>query len=155
VQRGLGDICRLADGAEILEQSRLIVAARSRSEGIRIFSDEACQAFGQFWWPWANGAVVARHNVLMKNFDVDFCVYLERSIDRQIIGSESVIQFSFDLVEQAITCALSDDFDLCLKIGKDVMSISPCTVRNMHDVWMGERDYRDALKSAPVCTKAI
>ncbi len=157
VQRGLGDIspALLTGRLKSLEQQGMIVRRKiTGQKGYEYFPTEACQALlpvlvamGEWGLCWA------RHNVLDEDFDVDFLMlYLERSIDpSKLIGSESVIQFKFtDLVEQSDYWLLvrDDNVDLCLKNpGKDVDVYFTCTVRTMHDVWMGERTYRDAIKS--------
>ena len=79
-------------------------------------------------------------------------LYLERSVDpSKLAGKESVIQFKFtDLTEQSDYWLLvkNENIDLCLKDpGKDVDVYFTCTIRTMHDVWMGDRTYREAIKS--------
>jgi len=157
MQRGLGDISPtlLTGRLKSLEQQGMIVRRKiTGPKGYEYFPTEACQALlpvlvamGEWGLCWA------RHNVLDEDFDVDFLMlYLERNIDpSKLIGSESVIQFKFtDLVEQSDYWLLVRDgnVDLCLKNpGKDVDDYFTSTVGTMHDVWMGERTYRDAIKS--------
>jgi DNA-binding HxlR family transcriptional regulator len=157
MQRGLGDIspALLTSRLKSLEEQGMIVRRKiTGRKGYEYFPTEACQALlpvlvamGEWGLCWA------RHNVLDKDFDVDFLMlYLERSIDpSKLIGNESVIQFKFtDLVEQSDYWLLirDENVDLCLKNpGKDVDVYFTCTVRTMHDVWMGDRTYRDAIKS--------
>ena len=157
MQRGLGDIspALLTSRLKSLEEQGMIVRRKiTGQKGYEYFPTEACQALlpvlvamGEWGLCWA------RHNVLDEDFDVDFLMlYLERSIDpSKLIGNESVIQFKFtDLVEQSDYWLLVRDekVDLCLKNpGKDVDVYFTCTVRTMHDVWMGDRTYRDAIKS--------
>jgi hypothetical protein len=138
-----------------LEQQGMIVRRKMTGQkGYEYFPAKACHALlpvlmamGEWGLCWA------RHNVCDEDFDVDFLIlYLERSIDpSKLIGSESVIRFKFtDLVEQSDCWLLvrDDNVDLCLKNpGKDVDVYFTCTVRTMHDVWMGERTYRDAIRS--------
>lgn len=157
MQRGLGDIspALLTNRLKSLEEQGMIVRRKiTGQKGYEYFPTEACQALlpvlvamGEWGLCWA------RHNVLDEDFDVDFLMlYLERSIDpSKLIGNESVIQFKFtDLVEQSDYWLLVRDekVDLCLKNpGKDVDVYFTCTVRTMHDVWMGDRTYRDAIKA--------
>tara|TARA_R110000782_G_scaffold221421_3_gene308627 strand:+ start:336 stop:1037 length:702 start_codon:yes stop_codon:yes gene_type:complete len=157
MQRGLGDIspALLTNRLKSLEEQGMIVRRKiAGQKGYEYFPTEACQALlpvlvamGEWGLCWA------RHNVLDEDFDVDFLmIYLERSIDSsKLIGNESVIQFKFtDLVEQSDYWLLvrDENVDLCLKNpGKDVDVYFTCTVRTMHDVWMGDRTYRDAIKS--------
>jgi len=157
MQRGLGDIspALLTSRLKSLEEQGMIVRRKiAGQKGYEYFPTEACQALlpvlvamGEWGLCWA------RHNVLDEDFDVDFLMlYLERSIDpSKLIGNESVIQFKFtDLVEQSDYWLLvrDENVDLCLKNpGKDVDVYFTCTVRTMHDVWMGDRTYRDAIKS--------
>ncbi|MGB3146851.1 MAG: alkyl sulfatase C-terminal domain-containing protein, partial [Paracoccaceae bacterium] len=99
------------------------------------------------------GMVWARHMILDKDFDAEFLMfYLERSVDpTKLIGSETVIKFRFaDLTEQRDWWLLVDSSkaQVCLKDpGKDINVYFNCTVRTMHDVWMGDRTYRDAISS--------
>src|SRR4029450_14041706 len=78
--------------------------------------------------------------------------YLERSIDpSQLPGDHSVIQFKFkDLTDQANWWLLVDGakVDVCIcPPGRDVDVYFTTTTRTMHDVWMGDRSYRDAIQS--------
>ncbi|WP_430403778.1 winged helix-turn-helix transcriptional regulator [Hyphomonas sp.] len=172
IQRGLGDIspALLTGRLKSLEEQGIIVRHKiTGQKGYEYFPTEACKALlpvlvamGEWGLCWA------RHNVLDEDFDVDFLMlYLERSIDpSKLIGNESVIQFKFtDLVEQSDYWLLvrDDNVDLCLKNpGRDVDVYFTCTIRTMHDVWMGDRTYRDAIKSgdlyvqgAPALTRNI
>ena len=157
LQRGLGDIspALLTSRLKSLEEQGMIVRRKiAGQKGYEYYPTEACRALvpvllamGEWGLCWA------RHNVLDEDFDVDFLMlYLERSVDpSKLIGNESVIRFKFtDLVEQSDYWLLirDDNVDLCLKDpGKDVDVYFTCTVRTMHDVWMGDRTYRDAIKS--------
>lgn len=157
LQRGLGDIspALLTSRLKSLEEQGMVVRKKiAGQKGYEYYPTEACKALlpvllslGEWGLCWA------RHTVIDADFDVDFLMfYLERSIDpTKLIGDESVIRFKFtDLVEQCDWWLLvkHDTVDLCLKDpGKDVDVYFTCTVRTMHDVWMGERTYRDAIKS--------
>ena len=65
-----------------------------------------------------------------------------------LVGDESVIQFKFsDLSRQQDWWILvrNDKAELCLKDpGKDVDVYFCSTLRTMHDVWMGDRTWREA-----------
>lgn len=157
LQRGLGDIspALLTSRLKSLEGQGMVARKKiAGQKGYEYYSTEACEALlpvllslGEWGLCWA------RHTVLDADFDVEFLMfYLERSIDpSKLIGDESVIRFQFtDLVEQKDWWLLvrNDTVDLCLKDpGKDVDVYFTCTVRTMHDVWMGDRTYRDAIKS--------
>jgi len=157
LQRGLGDIspALLTSRLKSLEMQGMVARKKiAGQKGYEYYPTEACEALlpvlvslGEWGLCWA------RHTVLDADFDVEFLMYyLERSIDpSKMIGDESVIRFQFtDLVEQKDWWLLirNDTVDLCLKNpGKDVDVYFTCTVRTMHDVWMGERTYRDAIKS--------
>lgn len=157
LQRGLGDISPslLTSRLKSLEEQGMV--ARRRIPGqlsYEYFPTKACEALlptlvslGEW------GLVWARHTVVDADFDIEFLMfYLERSIDpSKLIGNQSVIQFKFkDLVEQQNWWLLVKDqrVDLCMTDpGKDVDVFFFCTVRTMHDVWMGDRSYSEAIKS--------
>ena len=155
LQRGLGDIspALLTSRLKYLESQGMVARRRqSGQRGFEYLPTPACQALlpvlkslGEWGLCWA------RHTILDDDFDVDLLMlYLERSIDpAQLIGDESVIRFQFtDLKEQKDWWLLvkGDKVDLCLRDpGKDVNVYFTCTLRTMHDVWMGERTYREAI----------
>lgn len=157
LQRGLGDIspALLTARLKSLEEQGIVV--RRRVQGQRSFEyypTEACMALlpvlislGEWGLLWA------RHNVVDADLDVELLMfYLERSIDPgKLIGNQSILQFKFkDLSEQQDWWLLIKDskVDLCLvDPGKDIDVYFFCTVRTMHDVWMGDRTYRDAINS--------
>lgn len=78
--------------------------------------------------------------------------YLERSIVPDAIpGGSAVIRFEFtDLAQQKnwwIVVA-AGKADLCIKDpGKDVDVFLKTEVRTMADMWMGDRSYKDAIKT--------
>ena len=157
LQRGLGDIspALLTSRLKSLEEQGMLVRKKiTGQKGYEYYPTEACEALlpvlislGEWGLCWA------RHTILDADFDVEFLMfYLERSIDpSKLIGDESVIRFKFtDLQEQCDWWLLikHDTVDLCLKDpGKDVDVYLTCTVRTLHDVWMGDRTYRDAIRS--------
>jgi DNA-binding HxlR family transcriptional regulator len=157
LQRGLGDIspALLTSRLKSLEEQGMV--ARRRVAGQRsheYFPTAACEALlpvivslGEWGLCWA------RHMLIDDDFDVDFLMfYLERSIDpAQLAGDQTVIRFKFtDLVDQRDWWLLvdRDKVDLCITPpGRDVNVYLTTTVRTMHDVWMGDRTYRDAVKA--------
>lgn len=155
LQRGLGDIspALLTTRLKSLESQGMIIRRRiSGQKGYEYFPTEACQALLPLLMSLGEwGLVWARHMILDQDFDAEFLMYyLERSIDpAKLIGSETVIKFNFtDLVEQPEWWLLvqSDKAQVCLKDpGRDVDVYFNCTIRTMHDVWMGDRTYRDAM----------
>lgn len=156
LQRGLGDIspALLTSRLKSLEAQGLV--ARKKLSGQRsheYWPTKACAellpvlvSLGQW------GLQYARHNVVDADLNVELLMlYLERSVDpAQLIGDQNIIQFKFrDLKQQQDWWLLVQDskVDLCLTDpGKDVNVYFHCTVRTMHDVWMGDRTYRDAIR---------
>ncbi len=157
LQRGLGDIspALLTSRLKSLEEQGLVARRRiSGQRGHEYFPTPAAQAFlpvilsiGEWGLSWA------RHLVVEDDFDVDFLMYyLERSIDpAQLPGDQTVIRFQFtDLTEQRNWWLLveGDDVQICINPpARDVDVYFTTTVRTMHDVWMGDRTYREAEKS--------
>ena len=156
-QRGLGDISPALLTARLKSLEENGIAAKRRipgQRGFEYFPTEACQgllptllAMGEWGLLWA------RHNVLDADIDVELLMlYLERSVDpEKLIGNESTIKFKFrDLVEQQDWWLLVKEsrVDLCITDpGKDVNVYFNCTLRTMHDVWMGDRSYKEAMSS--------
>lgn len=157
LQRGLGDIspALLTSRLKSLEEQGLVARRRiSGQRGHEYFPTAACEAFlpvilsiGEWGLSWA------RHMLVDEDFDVDFLMfYLERSVDpAQLPGDQTVLHFQFtDLTEQRhwwlLVCG--DEVQICLKPpARDVDVYFTTTVRTMHDVWMGDRTYRDAILS--------
>jgi len=156
LQRGLGDIspALLTARLKSLEQQGLV--ARRRSSGQRsyeYFPTRACMELAPVLAALGNwGLLYARHNVVDADIDVELLMlYLERSIDpAQLAGDASVIQFRFkDLEKQRDWWLLVQDqkVDLCITDpGRDVDVYFFCTLRTMHDVWMGDRTFREAMR---------
>jgi len=69
-----------------------------------------------------------------------------------------VIQFKFkDLTKQQDWWLLVRDetVDLCLTYpGRDFDVFFRCTLRTMHDLWMGDRSYAEAMKSGDLIVEA-
>ena len=155
LQRGLGDIspALLTARLKSLEAQGMVV--RRRASGQRIheyYPTEACAALlptlvalGEWGLLWA------RHNVTPADLDIELLMlYLERSIDpTKLIGNQSVIQFHFkDLIPQPDWWLVVKDqkTDLCIiDPGKDVDVYLFCTIRTMHDIWMGDRSFSEAM----------
>jgi len=155
--RGLGEIspALLTSRLKTFEADGLVVRrplADRRSH--EYWPTQACQALMPALMALGEwGLVWARHNVLDADIDVEFLMfYLERSVDpARLVGSQSVIQFKFkDLTEQQDWWLLvkGEKVDLCLTDpGRDVDVYFCCTIRTMHDVWMGDRSYAEAMAS--------
>ena len=157
LQRGLGDIspALLTARLKSLEEQGLV--ARRRITGQRGFEyvpTTACEALlpivvslGEWGLNWA------RHLLVDADFDVEFLMfYLERSVDpAQLPGEQTVIRFQFnDLTEQRNWWLLVCDNQVQICITpppRDVDVYFTTTVRTMHDVWMGDRTYRDAVQT--------
>ena len=155
LQRGLGDIspALLTGRLKSLEEQGLIARRRIQGQrGFEYFPTAACMELAPVLVALGNwGLLYARHNVVDADLDVELLMlYLERSIDpTQLVGDKSVIQFKFrDMVKQQNWWLIVQDqkVDLCITDpGRDVDVYFFCTVRTMHDVWMGDRTYRDAM----------
>lgn len=157
LQRGLGDIspALLASRLKAFERDGLV--ARRRASGQRnyeYYPTAACEALMPVMLAVGEwGLCYARHLLTEKDFDVEFLMfYLERSIDPdQLPGNETVIQFKFrDLVEMRDWWLLVNDglVDVCtIPPGRDVNVYFNTTVRTMHDIWMGDRTYREAVSA--------
>lgn len=157
LQRGLGDIspALLTSRLKSLEEQGMIVRRKLQGQkGFEYYPTEACEALlpvliklGEWGLCWA------RHTVLGPDIDVEFLMfYLERSIDpAKLIGDQSVIRFHFTDVEEQKNWWLlinGEKVDLCLKDpGKDVDVYFTCSIVTMHDVWMGDSTYKEAIKS--------
>jgi len=157
LQRGLGDIspALLTARLKSFEAEGLVVRRRINGQrGFEYYPTPACEelkpvivALGEWGLCWA------RHNLTAEDLDVDFLMlYLERSVDpSQLPGAETVIQFKFvDLTEQRDWWVLVRDgkVDICITPpGRDVHVFFTTTVKTMHDVWMGDRSYREAVLS--------
>jgi DNA-binding HxlR family transcriptional regulator len=157
LQRGLGDIspALLTSRLKALEEQGLVSKRGITGQrGHEYFPTAACEALlpvlvsiGEW------GLSFARHLLSGDDFDIDFLMfYLERSVDpAQLPGDQSVIRFQFtDLTEQRnwwlLVCG--DCVDICVTPpARDVDVYFTTTVRTMHDVWMGDRTYRDAVNA--------
>ena len=157
LQRGLGDISPALLAARLKSLEKQGLVARRRTSGLRsheYWPTQACLDFVPVMVAIGNwGLIYARQTVLDAELDVELLMlYLERSIDpAQLAGEESVIQFKFnDLKLQKDWWLLVQrgDVQLCITDpGKDVDVYFSSTLRTMHDVWMGDRTFRDAIDS--------
>lgn len=157
LQRGLGDIspALLTTRLKSLEEQGLIVRRRIAGQrGHEYFPTPACEAFlpilvslGEWGLSWT------RDLLFEEDFDIEFLMfYLERSIDpARLPGDRSVIRFHFtDLTEQPNWWLLVErsSVEICLTPPPfEVDVYFTTTVRTMHDVWMGDRSYRDAIQA--------
>lgn len=172
LQRGLGDIspALLTARLKSLEEQGMVVRRKVQGlKGYEYFPTEACKALlpvllalGEW------GLVWARHTILDADFDAEFLMlYLERAVDpAKLAGAQTVIKFRFtDLTEQRDWWLVVDGEkkEICLKDpGRDVNVYLDCTVRTMHDVWMGDRSYKEAISAGdllvegdPVLTRNV
>jgi DNA-binding HxlR family transcriptional regulator len=157
LQRGLGDIspALLTSRLKSLEEQGIVMRRRmSGQRGHEYFPTSACEALlpvlitiGEWGLCWTRDMLVD------DDFDIDFLMYyLERSVDPdKLPGDYSVIRFQFtDLVEQRNWWLLVDrsSVQVCLTPpAREVDVYFTTTVRAMHDVWMGDRTYRDAINA--------
>ncbi len=157
LQRGLGDIspALLASRLKTLEEVGLIARRRiSGQRGHDYHPTAACEGFRPViiaigeW-----GLTFARHLLVEDDFDLDFLMfYLERSVDpTQLPGDETVVRFRFtNLTGQRDWWLLieGDNVQICTTPpAREVDVYFTTTSRTMHDVWMGDRTYRDARDS--------
>jgi DNA-binding HxlR family transcriptional regulator len=157
LQRGLGDIspALLTSRLKSLEEQGIVARRKiSGQRGHEYFPTPACEALlpvlitiGEWGLSWTRDMLVE------EDFDIDFLMYyLERSIDpEKLPGDHSVFRFQFtDLVEQRNWWLLVDrsSVQVCMTPpARDVDVYFTTTVRTMHDVWMGDRSYRDAVNA--------
>ena len=157
LQRGLGEIspALLTSRLKSLEEQGLVARRRiSGQRGHEYFPTPACEAFlpvivsiGEWGLCWTRDMLVDG------DLDIEFLMfYLERSVDpEKLPGDHTVIRFQFtDLTEQRNWWLLVDrsSAQVCLTPpARDVDVYFTTTVRTMHDVWMGDRSYRDAVNA--------
>ena len=156
LQRGLGDIspALLTSRLKSLEEQGLVCRRGITGQrGHEYYPTAACDALmpvivsiGEW------GLMFARQMLVDDDFDVEFLMYyLERSVNPELIpGDETVIRFRFtDLTEQRDWWLLvTDCVEICITPpARDVDVYFTTTVRTMHDVWMGDRSYREARDS--------
>lgn len=171
LQRGLGDIspALLTTRLKSLEEQGIVVRRRiSGQRGHEYFPTAACDAMMPIivsLGEW--GLCFARDMLAEDDFNVDFLMYyLERSVDPgKLPGSETVVRFTFGDSNQRnwwllVTC---NEVQICMTPpARDVDVYFTTTVRTMHDVWMGDRTYRDAvaagdliIEGAPSLTRNV
>lgn len=157
LQRGLGLIspALLTARLKFLEEQGVIV--RRKAAGQKSYEYYPTEA-GEQLFPvlkavgdW--GLLWARHNLSDADYDAEFLMtYLERSVDpAKIAGDEAVIQFAFsDYPQQDKWWVLvrGGGVEICIKDPKkDVDVFFHSTVRTLADVWMGDRTYKEAIRS--------
>jgi len=156
-QRGLGFIspALLTSRLKFLEDQGVVVRRKiTGQKGYEYFPTEAGKqlmpvliALGEWGLCWA------RDNLSDDEYDAEFLMfYLERAVDpEKLVGNDTVIRFEFtDHARQKIWWLLiqGPKVDLCFKDPKrDVDIFFTSTVRTMADVWMGDRTYKEALRS--------
>lgn len=156
LQRGLGDISPALLTARLkhLEVAGLITRRRIPGQkGHEYLPTVACEALlpvlkavGEW------GLVYTRSALTEDDFDVDFLMfYLERSIDPAALpGGEAIIRFKFRGAPQEDWWLVvkTEKIDVCMTDpGRDIDVYITTTLLTMHDVWMGDRTYRDAIAS--------
>jgi DNA-binding HxlR family transcriptional regulator len=157
LQRGLGDIspALLSSRLKSLEEQGIVARKKVTGQNsYEYFPTKACEAFlpviisiGEWGLRWT------RDMLIDSDLDIEFLMfYLERSVDPdRLPGNQSVIRFQFtDLTERRNWWLLvnGSSVDVCLTPpARDVDVYFTTTVRTMHDVWMGDRTYRDAIQS--------
>ncbi|MCJ8190605.1 winged helix-turn-helix transcriptional regulator [Sphingomicrobium aestuariivivum] len=155
LQRGLGDISPTLLTSRLRDlEAHGLVAKRPipGQRGKEYHATPACKALlpaivalGEW------GMVWARDQVLDADLDIELLMlYLERSVDPdQMVGDSHILRFHFDdLVDQQDYWLLIREgkVDMCLTDpGQDVDVYFYSTLRALHDVWMGDRSWREAI----------
>lgn len=156
LQRGLGDIspALLTARLKSLEEQGLVARRRATAQrSHEYWPTRACTELMPVLLAIGNwGMLYVRQN--LADFEIDLgllMLYLERSIDpEQLPGDESVIQFKFtDLQRQNWWLLVQGrEVDLCTSDPRRDVDVYFCsTLRTMHDVWMGDRSWREAMAS--------
>lgn len=156
LQRALGGISPALLTARLKQFEDAGLVARRRVEGRSGFEyvpTAACEALLPVLKSLGDwGMVYTRSALTEDDFDVDFLMlYLGRSVDPAALpGGEAIIRFKF-------RGAPKEDWWLVVENGKtDVCMIDPgrdvdvyvtTTLLTMHDVWMGDRSYREAIEA--------
>lgn len=157
LQRGLGLISPtiLTKRLGSLEERGLVIKKRIQGQrGHEYFPTESCKellpiirSLGDWGMRWA------RKNLTQSDYDVELLMlYLQRSVNpEKLPGNETVIRFTFtDIEDMAKWWILveGEDVDICVSDpGKDVDLYFTSTVKIMADIWMGDTNYRTALRS--------
>jgi len=157
LQRGLGMIspALLSSRLKTFEEQGLIVRRKIPGQrGYEYFPTEACESLMPVLVSMGEwGLVWARHSLVEEDFDAEFLMfYLERSVDpEKLLGNETVIRFEFDDFEPQPSWWIvveGMNVDVCVKDpGREVDIFFKSTVRTLADVWMGDRSWREAMKS--------
>ena len=156
MQRGLGDISPALLTARLkqFEEAGLVTRRRvSGQKGFAYLPTPACEALlpvlkslGDWGMEWV------RHTLTADDFDPEFLMlYLQRSVDAAALpGGEAVIRFKFRGApnEDWWLVVCGDRSDVCLTDpGRDIDVYVTTTLLTMHDVWMGDRSYQEAIQS--------
>ena len=157
LQRGLSLISPtiLTKRLASLEERGLVIKKRIQGQrGHEYFPTESCQellpiirSLGDWGMRWA------RKNLTESDYDVELLMlYLQRSVNpAKLPGNETVIRFKFtDIEDMAKWWVLveGENVDICVSDpGKDIDIYFTATVKVMADIWMGDTNYRKALRS--------
>lgn len=171
LQRGLCAISPALLTARLkqFEEAGLVTKRRiTGQKGFEYLPTPACKALlpvVQSIGEW--GMVYTRSTITQDDFDPDFLMlYLGRSVDPAALpGGEIVIRFKFrgSPQEDWWLVVENDKADVCMTDpGRDIDVYVTTTLLTMHDVWMGDRSYRDAMQAedmfiegAPSLTRCI
>jgi DNA-binding HxlR family transcriptional regulator len=156
LQRGLSLISPtiLSRRLESLAEHGLVVKKKiSGQRGHEYFPTESCKellpvirSLGDWGMRWA------RSNLTGKDYDVELLMlYLKRSIvPEKLIGNETVIRFHFTDIDDYPDwwlVARGEELDLCVNDpGRDVDVYFTSSVKTMADIWMGDNNYRKAIR---------
>lgn len=157
LQHGLSQISPtiLSKRLDTLTEYGLVVKKKIPAQrGHEYFPTDSCKellpiitSLGNWGMRWAQS------NLSQRDYDIELLMlYLKRSIEpSQLAGKETVIQFKFNDVKDYPNWWIvveSDNVDLCFNDpGKEVDIYLTTTVTTMIDIWMGDSNYRRAIKS--------
>ena len=156
LQRGLGDISPALLTARLkqFEEAGLVTRRRIPGQkGYEYLPTPACEALLPVLKAVGDWGLVYQRSALTEDdFDLDFLMfYLERSIDPAALpGGEAIIRFKFRGAPQEDWWLVveSDKTDVCMTDpGRDIDIYITTTFLTMHDVWMGDRSYREAMEA--------
>lgn len=153
-QRGLCGIspALLTTRLKQFEEAGLVTKRQiSGQKGFEYLPTPACEALLpvlQALGDW--GMLYTRSALTQDDFDPEFLMfYLGRSVDPSALPSgETVIRFKFRGSPKEDWWLVIDEnkSDVCMTDpGRDIDIYITTTLLTMHDVWMGDRSYRDAM----------
>lgn len=156
LQRGLGDISPALLTARLKQFEEAGLVTRRRIPGQRGYEylpTPACEALLPVLKAVGDWGMVYQRSALTEDdFDLDFLMfYLERSIDPAALpGGAAIIRFKFRGApkEDWWLVVDKDKTDVCMTDpGRDIDVYITTTFLTMHDVWMGDRSYREAMEA--------